>query len=130
MAQVSLSNEAFVAQDRAVAFRECDDTAEEPSSEDISRKCLKIEDTGRLHKDAELGEEGGLKRGPSNSTQLHTAPKHDTQHLATAQQSRLAPVQGCRAKLFLLYWALPFSYQGLRKTGHVAACQSLDTIEK
>ena len=54
MAQVSLSNEAFVAQDRAVAFRECDDTAEEPSSEDISRKCLKIEvtsllDTGRLH---------------------------------------------------------------------------------
>ena len=46
-----------MAQDRAVAFRECDDTAEEPSSEDISRKCLKIEvtsllDTGRLHKDA------------------------------------------------------------------------------
>ena len=78
MAQVSLSNEAFVAQDKAVAFRECDDTAEDPSSGAISRKCLKIEatsllDTGRLHKDAELGNEGGLKRGPSNSPS-HTAP--------------------------------------------------------
>ena len=33
----------IMARSSAVAFRECDDTAEDPSSGTISRKCFKIE---------------------------------------------------------------------------------------